>query len=239
MKRFLWGLIALCLLCLTACQGMTAPTPEPAAAAPEEKHLSVPLLCQYPELPTGCESTAAAMVLQYYGDTVTPTTFAADWLPRSEAFYTKNGVQHGPDPARFFAGDPFSAYAYGCFAPVIVTAVQEHSTRCTAFAVTGHTLAQLCREYLDRDKPLLIWATMGMQPKKQGNRWQLPDGSSFTWPAGEHCLVLVGYTADSYCFNDPQTGAVVRYAKALCETRFTELGQQAVCIESSTGQTDG
>lgn len=42
--------------------------------------LSVPALCQYPELPTGCEATAAAMVLQYYGEAITPSTLAGEWL---------------------------------------------------------------------------------------------------------------------------------------------------------------
>lgn len=38
--------------------------------------ISVPALCQYPELPTGCESTAAAMVLKFYGTEISPAEFA-------------------------------------------------------------------------------------------------------------------------------------------------------------------
>ena len=34
--------------------------------------LEVPLLCQYPALPTGCEAVAATMVLQYYGADISP-----------------------------------------------------------------------------------------------------------------------------------------------------------------------
>lgn len=79
--------------------------------------LSVPALCQYPELPTGCEATAAVMVLQYYGEAITPSTLAGEWLTCSEQFYWKNGVLYGPDPDKAFAGDPFSQNAYGLFCP--------------------------------------------------------------------------------------------------------------------------
>ena len=192
--------------------------------------LSVPALCQYPELPTGCEATAAAMVLQYYGEAITPSTLAGEWLTCSEQFYWKNGVLYGPDPDKAFAGDPFSQNAYGCFAPVIVRAVNKGSRLCTAQRLKGVTLAQLCSDYIDRGVPLLVWATMDMRPVSQGSRWQLADGRELVWPAGEHCLVLTGYDAERYWFNDPQTGTVVSYEKALCEQRFCALGSQAVLI---------
>lgn len=76
----------------------------------------------------------------------------------------------------------------------------------------------------------MIWATMGMKESKQGRKWRLKNGSEFTWIAGEHCLVLVGYGEDYYYFNDPQSGSTVAYQKALSEKRFKELGNQAVYI---------
>ena len=75
-----------------------------------DKLLAVPALSQYPQLPTGCESTAAAMVLQYYGSSITPEEFASSWLECDGGFYTDDGVTYGPDPSMVFAGDPFSRY---------------------------------------------------------------------------------------------------------------------------------
>ena len=197
------------------------------------KLIDVPLICQYPQLPTGCESAAAAMVLQYYGIKITAGDFAGNWLVCDSNFYSIGGLQYGPDPNEVFAGDPFSERSYGCYADAIVSAVNKNSTECEARKITGKSLETLCEEYIDFGKPLLIWATMGMKPSGKGNTWYLKDGTEFTWIAGEHCLVLVGYSEDYYFFNDPQSGSTVAYKKEISELRFKELGAQAVCITKS------
>ena len=56
---------------------------------------------------------AATMVLQYY---VVPIT------------------------AEEFAGNPFSEYAYGCFAPPIVEAINGNSTMCNAQIIANKSL---------------------------------------------------------------------------------------------------
>ena len=197
------------------------------------KILSVPAVCQYPELPTGCESAAAAMVLQYYGEDVTATEFASDWLLCSQDFYTQGEVAYGPNPNEVFVGDPFSQYSYGCYETPIVNAVNEHSGKCGARRVSGSTLEELCGEYIDDNSPVMIWATMGMQEPKVGRSWRLPDGEDFTWMSGEHCLVLVGYNEQSYFLLDPQTGAPVSCPKELAERRYREMGSRAVIISES------
>lgn len=224
--KYIGALCCIWIVLLCGCAEMTQT--ETGVLSPTV--LAVPQVSQYPELPTGCEATAAAMVLQYYGEAVTAQEIAGAWLARSEAFYTKDGVQYGPNPQEVFAGDPFSRYAYGCFAPVIADAVNGHSAHCTATVLRGRSLRELYDTYVAAGKPLLIWATMGMREAKDGNRWLLPDGTDFVWPAGEHCLVLIGETGAEYLFNDPQTGGRVHYEKELCEQRFRSLGQQAVYI---------
>ena len=72
---------------------------------------------------------------------------------------------------------------------------------------------------------------MGMRPLANGDSWYLEDGSILVWPAGEHCLVLVGYSSDSYYFNDPQSGKVIEFKAEIVESVFKELGSQAICIE--------
>lgn len=204
----------------------------PVNVIPEanEKIIDVPILCQYPELPTGCEATAAAMALRYYGVNITAEEFAGMWLESSQGFYIAGGALYGPDPNEVFAGDPFSESSYGCYAAAIVKAINGNSRECAALKITDKTLSELCNEYIARDKPLLIWATMSMKESKQGRKWLLNDGSEFIWTAGEHCLVLVGYGGDYYYFNDPQSGSTVAYQKQTAEKRFKELGSQAVYI---------
>lgn len=196
----------------------------------DKKIIDVPNLCQYPELPTGCEATAAAMVLSFYGVNITAEEFAGVWLDCSNTFYTAGGALYGPDPNEVFAGDPFSESSYGCYASVIVKAVNGNSTECTALKITDKTLSELCNEYISKEKPLLIWATMSMKASKQGRKWRLSNGTEFNWIAGEHCLVLAGYGEDYYYFNDPQSGSTVAYQKDIAEKRFKELGSQAVYI---------
>lgn len=196
-----------------------------------KKQIDVPTLCQYPELPTGCEATAATMVLQYYGVSVSAEEFAGTWLECNSSFYSENGKEYGPDPNKVFAGDPFSLYSYGCYARPIVNAINRNSTECSAEIISGRSLERLCKDYIDHEKPLLIWATMEMKESYEGRSWYLQNGPKFTWIAGEHCLVLVGYDSNHYYLNDPMTGSTISYPKALVEKRYAELGKQAILIE--------
>lgn len=190
--------------------------------------LHVPLYCQYPSLPTGCEATAAAMALQYWGEEVTPEE-VADWLPTSRDFYTFAGVDYGPNPWTEFVGDPFTTDSYGCYAPVIVDAINKNSTRCRAEDYSGASLTELF-DCISQGTPVLIWATVEMKPAREGNSWVLENGETFTWIAGEHCLVLAGYENGMVYLNDPYTGRQECYSSETVEERYGELGCQAVLV---------
>ena len=58
------------------------------------------VIAQLPELPTGCEITAVAIMLRYAGVNVSKTQLANE-MPRSN------------DPNKGFVGNPFNAYGYG------------------------------------------------------------------------------------------------------------------------------
>lgn len=195
-----------------------------------EKVISVPALCQYPLLPSGCEATAAAMVLRYYGSDITPEVFASMYLVCEELFYSGEKL-YGPDPYEKFAGSPFGeSYCYGCFAPVIEEAVNS-MTGFSGETITGKSLSELCGLYIDNGKPLLVWVTMEMREPEDGRVWNLPDGREFVWTAGEHCMVLTGYGDGIYYFNDPRSGGSVIFPEDISEKRFSQLGSQAVLIE--------
>ncbi len=195
-----------------------------------QKLIDVPAISQYPELPTGCESVAATMVLQYYGADITAKEFANSWLECNTRFHKENGKLYGPDPNKVFAGNPFTKNSYGCFATPIVNAVNRNSVTCKAQSIGNKSLPELCTEYIDHNKPLLLWATMHMKESYEGNAWYLEDGTKFAWTAGEHCLVLVGYNEKVYFLNDPMSGSTVAYQKSTVEKRFAELHSQAVYI---------
>ena len=195
-----------------------------------DKIIAVPQICQYPTLPTGCEAVAAVMVLRYYGAEITPEEFASEWLSTSEDFYWYEGKFYGPNPGEVFVGDPFSQSAYGCYAMPIVNAINSNSQRFKAKIVETKSIDEICDEYISEGKPILIWATSGMREPKAGDTWYFSDQTEFTWLSGEHCLVMTGYNMDYCFFNDCQSGSTVAYPKSIVQTRFEELGRQAVYI---------
>ena len=194
-----------------------------------DQKIKVRNINQYPNLPTGCESVAATMVLNYYGDRVSSEEFASCWLECSP-ICVDNGTQYCTDPNVAFVGDPFSEYSYGCYPPVIEKAININSPYCHVEIITGMTLEELCYNYIDYNQPMLVWVTMRMSEPCEGESWYLPDGSYYTWTSGEHCMVLVGYNDDYYFFNDPLVGRTVAYEKWLCEQRFEEMGSQALFV---------
>lgn len=237
MKKFILFLIVLLIIVISSVlfanfsvKKVNTPKAHSIPLKPSVKIINVPTICQYPSLPTGCETVAATMVLQYYGADITPEHFAERWLKKSENFYYSNNELYGPDPNEVFAGNPFKKQSYGCFSLPIIEAINGNCSDIFAQRI-NLTLAEICEEYIERDKPILIWATMGMKQSEKGRQWYLQNGALFTWTAGEHCLVLVGYDKDCYYLNDPQTGTTVSYKKALTEQRFKELGSQAVYID--------
>ncbi len=197
----------------------------------EKTLLSVPLLCQYPSYPTGCEVTAAVMALRYADENVTIESFIQNHLPCSRDFYHYDGKFYGPSPYQYFLGDPRSKQSYGCMAPVIEQAMMQFlGSPKRVVNVTGTDLETLCHRYIDAGTPVIFWASIGMSPILQGRQWTLPDGTLYTWPSGEHCLLLVGYDNDHYYCNDPTTGKRTAYDRQITEQRYATMGKQALVV---------
>lgn len=192
---------------------------------------NVPVLSQFPEFPTGCESVSTVTVLKFYGEDISCTEFIDEYLPKNADFYYDSGKRFGPSPYDFFIGNPRTSASYGCMAPVIEKALCEYfggSGRVKN--TTGTELNSLCSEYIDNGIPVIMWATINMQETNPQNTWYLSDGTRFTWPGNEHCLVLKGYDAENYYFNDPYAGKTVKFKKQTVKDRYAELGRQSVVI---------
>lgn len=192
---------------------------------------NVPTIHQFPQFPTGCESVATVMALNYFGNPITVEQFVDEFLPTSRNFYMENGRHYGPSPYEYFIGNPKSSASYGCMAPVIETALRACvDDSYTVSNLTNTSLEELCDQYIDNDIPVILWATIRMLETNPISSWYLSDGTRFTWPGNEHCMLLVGYDDTQYYFNDPYTGKLVAYDKTLTKDRFAELGRQAVAV---------
>ena len=197
---------------------------------------AVPVLLQKPELPAGCEATAAAMLLGAYGYAVSKEEMARA-IPRAP-FEKRDGRVYGPDPRDMYAGDPFSAEGYGVYADTVAAAMQREIDRLGGGASVylleaedeGAVLAAV-----DAGYPVCIWATMNMAPTQKGSSsWYLLEDGAYTdekieWLGNEHCLVLTGYGADTVTVNDPLAGRKT-YGRAVFFARWREQGRQAILV---------
>lgn len=205
-----------------------------------EKQLSVPYISQEGSFPNGCESVSATMLLRYYGFDITPDEFIDSYLP-CEPVRISWGTRYGPNPKLVYAGDPRSdSDGYGCFAPVIVKAMNSYLSGKGYYAknVTGTSLSTLASTYIDNGNPVLVWGTVGMKEIDRIIQWQSDDRTeSFLYPANEHCMVFSGYDGENYWFSDPyDSNGTVAYPISDSVMAYNQLGTQAVVIMKSDKQ---
>ena len=190
-----------------------------------ELRLDVNNVEQNPELPTGCEVTSLTTILNYMDYDIDKLTLADLFLPKGEI-----GKTH-PDEA--FVGNPRDKKSYGVNAPAIVNTANDYLVRMEskheAYDVSNTEFSELIK-YLYDGYPVIVWATVDMKASyPTGTKWNL-DSGEYQWYSNFHCMVLIGFTEDEYIMADPLKKGLTYYKKDLVETRYNELGKQAVVI---------
>ena len=206
------------------------------------KLLNVTLIDQTKYFPTGCESISTMMCIDYWKkDLLTPYEFIDNYVDQGK-FYYKNGQLFAPHPSDKFVGSPYDDNSYGCYEPVIERAlnklIQEKNLDLITKNLTDIPMEKIISDYIDKDIPVIFWATMYMLPYLNGSIWIVPEtGEKFQWRAREHCLLLVGYDFDDekqeyyYIFNDPmKADSVQKYEKAIVEQRHKDQYSMAVAL---------
>ncbi|MEE1086986.1 MAG: C39 family peptidase [Schaedlerella sp.] len=189
------------------------------------------------DFPTGCESVSTVCVLQYYGIDINVHQFIKDFLP-CDTFYWKNGILYGPNPHEFFVGNPYKKASLGCYADVIMKALNKLKRKGISgigklsFQKISHaTLEQLKQDYINKQIPVILWVTIQMKESFDGMQYHLEDGTLYTWKAQEHCIVLCGYDEENYYIMDPLAdGKIVGYQKESVEKRYREMGMLGIVI---------
>ena len=204
--------------------------------AEDTVEIDIPYISQEGEFPNGCEAVSAVMMLQRLGFDVTPGEFIDEYL-KCEDTYIKWGCRYGPNPKEAYVGDPRDEDGgFGCFAPVIADALNEYLPEgYTAYNTTGMSLKVIKSNFLDRGIPVAVWVTVEMKAVDKILQWQSYDKEeTYLYPANEHCMVLVGYTEDTYIFADPYgSKGIVAYPSDDTVLAFNSLGMQSVVIISS------
>ena len=197
-------------------------TDTPITPTGKHKIIDVDFITQIGTYPTGCESVTAVMALHHNGINISVKNFINHYLD----------MQPYPfDPFETFGGDPFSNNGWGCYAPVIKKALDKALVGLPYYAeeLSGVSLQKLCTDYIDKNIPVILWATMGMRASKTIT-WTY-NGRRIEWVQPEHCLLLVGYDEKHYIFNDPQKSRpLTYYTKESVEKAYKAQFSQAVVI---------
>lgn len=188
--------------------------------------LEVENILQNPSLPNGCEAVSLAIAPCYAG-------YETDAEVLYECFMPKAQLGRG-DPWTAYVGDARGA-GLGCYAPCVVKTGNAFLSSIGASAevcdVSGREL-KYYKELLREGTPVIMWGTVDMCGDDEICYRLEGGGESQVWHTRSHCLVLVGYTEDTYIFCDPLVGAV-EYGCAAVERSF-ELNFRQACIVRET-----
>lgn len=170
---------------------------EQEEAASDAVLLDVNNILQNPELPNGCESTAATIVLNYLGFQVDKVTMAEQYLPRQAEYWAT-------DPDEAFMGNPAWLLAYYCNPGPIVEAVNayldDQGSAYRAVDISG-TPAEELYEWVEQGVPVIVWTTRGCTAPTYSTNFMMADGSLPY--SNSHSVVLTGYDSEGCYVADP------------------------------------
>ena len=181
-------------------------------------------ICQYPALPTGCEMTSLAMVLDFMG-------VKADKCDLADKYLDKGPVGK-VNFWKAFVGNPRNARSYGCYAPVVVNTANRYlraknsSMRATYYA--GKTL-EFLTSYTRAGYPVIVWCTIDCRQARDTATWVV-NGEKIRWRSPQHCVVFLGIKNGKAVIADPTYGRIKLYDKELFRRSYTALYEQAVII---------
>lgn len=193
----------------------------------ERVTLEVKNILQNPTLPTGCEITSLAIILNYMGYNVAKETLSDNYLskkPVGEANFYKE-----------FVGNPRNSSSYGCYAGAIVAAANSYLSEQGAM--------EQARDYTDcsfadvmwkvrSGKPVIVWVTTPITLDPGYTTEWIVDGEYLVWKGNLHCVVVTGYDTNkgTVIVSDPLAGNR-EVEMELFVKRFKQFYSQAVVIE--------
>lgn len=200
--------------------------------------LDVPLFCQLPDLPTGCEIVAATMALDYCENIDASPMQLYAYLPKEEFWMTTDsatGDSIGPDPNEVFIGDASSVEGMYCYQGPVAQAIDDYLAD-----HGGGWQAQILNDVPPDDlyrivrsgTPVVVWDTIEMNSVDNLGTWQTESGETCIIATQYHAMVLVGYDVDddTVYLNDPATGEVGEYSREEFEASYEVRGERALVV---------
>lgn len=165
----------------------------------------VPLIAQFPELPRGCEVTALAMLLNYYGIGVSKMDLAHEVAKDpTEYSQTKEGVVTFGNPSYGFVGDMYdkSKPGLGVYHEPLMELMRSYIGG-DALDLTGSSFTDLFY-FIAKDKPVVVITNYTFTPLEPNKfeAWKTPFGDAIITTA-MHAVTIIGYDESTVYFNDP------------------------------------
>ena len=207
---------------------------------PTTYSMEVDPILQLPELPTGCEITTLAMLLDAVG-------FQVDKVQLAEGYLTCKSEGEATFQQAFI-GSPYDSAGYGCYAPVIVDTARKYLAAQNSGRIvkdlTGAKFEDLLREVAS-NHPVAIWASINLVDIQEVYAYTIynytetnSDGSTSTpknldvyWLENEHVYLLKGYDLDRnvVIVNDSLNGEM-EYDMNRFKECYEQCYKQAVII---------
>jgi len=185
----------------------------------------VPSINQYPDYPTGCESVALTILLNYYGILVTPDDIINS-LTKGTMPYVKNSIIYGGNPEVEFVGNPYGLNSFGVYERPIAEVANKFKNG--IIIATGTEFDEILK-IVGSGTPVLVWTSMGLSAPYISTSWIYePTGEKIYWKANEHAVVLIGYTPDKVIISDPMGGRVKYQSLSIFRERYNYYGKKAL-----------
>lgn len=202
--------------------------PEGTRPVPEENEtdyafIEMDSIVQNPELPTGCESVALTIVLDYLGFELEKTTIADEYLVFAEDNFAKG-----------YVGDPHTRDGAGVFPPGLVDTADNffvaNGSAKRAFDISDTGFERLY-DYVAEEIPVIVWNTMYMEEPAETDTVCEYKDKVYRWFCNEHCVVFCGFNRENgtVYIQDPLEGLVERDADTFAEY-YDMIGQYAMII---------
>ncbi|CAG7604471.1 hypothetical protein PAESOLCIP111_00702 [Paenibacillus solanacearum] len=200
-----------------------------AAAAkepPKKAMLEAPLIYQKPELPSGCELTSLAMLLQYYGVKKSKMELVPEMKKDTTPIrYNKDGsIAYWGNPNTGFVGEiTGSAKGFGIYHTALIDLLQKYVS--SAVDLTREPFSKLERQ-VSEGFPVVAWTTIDYKVPEKWVTWDTDLGPIRT-TFMEHAVLLVGYDEQYVYVNDPLTGKR-KIEKSQFIATWEAMGKQAL-----------
>ena len=190
---------------------------------------NVPTILQYPKYPTGCESVALTILLNYHGYDVSVDDVISK-LRLGDKPYLEENIWYGGNPELEFIGSPYDHQSYGVYEKPIYDAAVTYNNK---FVIgTGKTLSSLL-EVVKNGNPVMVWTSYNLTIPYISDSWiYKPTMEKIEWKSGEHVVVIIGYNSKQVIVSDPYTGTIKYFNRSTFENRYNYFGKKNIYLGS-------